>query len=186
MKKEGIEQAEARSASLEGVTRRFQHRMPWLVMGLAGAFFTADIVGMFEELLRHKVILAFFLPGIVYLADAVGTQTETVIIRGLSLGVSLRQMAGRELVAGCLIGLALSVTFFPVAYWRWGEGNVALAVSLSLLAACSMATLVAMALPWIFHRFGKDPAFGSGPLATVIQDLLSILIYFVISTAVVR
>jgi magnesium transporter len=47
----------------------------------------------------------------------------------------------------------------------------------SVLAASTIATLVAMALPWLLNRLGRDPAFGSGPLATVIQDLLSILIY---------
>jgi hypothetical protein len=47
-------------------------------------------------------------------------------------------------------------------------------VALSLLAACSIAPLIAMALPWLLHRLGRDPAFGSGPLATVVQDLLSV------------
>jgi magnesium transporter len=58
-------------------------------------------------------------------------------------------------------------------------------VALSLLAACSVATVVAMALPALLARLGQDPAFGSGPLATVIQDLLSILIYFLIAAAIV-
>jgi magnesium transporter len=58
-------------------------------------------------------------------------------------------------------------------------------VALALLAACSTATLVAMTLPWLLWRLGGDPAFGSGPLATVIQDLLSILIYLLICRAVV-
>lgn len=62
---------------------------------------------------------------------------------------------------------------------------MSIAVSLSLLGACSVATLIAMALPWTIHRLRKDPAFGSEPQATVIQDLLSILIYFVIASYVV-
>ena len=62
---------------------------------------------------------------------------------------------------------------------------MSIAVSLSLLGACSVATLIAMAWPWTIHRLGKDPAFGSGPQATVIQNLLSILIYFVIASYVV-
>jgi magnesium transporter len=66
--------------------------------------------------------------------------------------------------------------------WRWHDTRMAIAVSLSLLAACSVASAVAMALPWMFHRLGRDPAFGSGPLATVAQDLLSIVIYLGIAT----
>jgi len=64
--------------------------------------------------------------------------------------------------------------------------DVAVAVALSLLTACSIATLVAMALPWLLHRLGRDPAYGSGPLATVVQDLLSVLIYLVIALSLVR
>ena len=94
-------------------------------------------------------------------------------------------MARPELLSGFPIGLALSSVFFPVALLRWGDSEVAITVSLSLLAACSVATLIAMVLPWVIRRLGKDPAFGSGPLATVIQDLLSILIYFVIASYVV-
>ena len=177
--------SEARSASQESAGRRFRHRVPWLLVGLVGALLSADIVGAFEEQLKEVVVLAFFIPGIVYLADAVGTQTETVVIRGLSVGVGLRQMARPELLSGLLMGLVLSSVFFPMAFFRWGDSEVAIAVSLSLFVACSVATLIAMALPWAIQRFGKDPAFGSGPLATVIQDLLSILTYFVIASYVV-
>lgn len=177
--------SEARGASQEPVGRRFLHRIPWLFIGLVGALLFADIVGAFEEQLKETVVLAFFLPGIVYLADAVGTQTETVVIRGLSVGVGLRQMVKPELLSGLLMGLALSSAFFPVALLRWGDTEVASAVSLSLLAACTIATLVAMVLPWAILRLGKDPAFGSGPLATVVQDLLSILIYFAIASLIV-
>ncbi len=178
--------AAARTTSEEPVPRRFQHRVPWLMVGLAGALLAADFVGWFEGNLRDRVILAFFLPGIVYLADAVGTQTETVVVRGLSVGVSMRQMVGRELLAGLAIGVALALVAGPLVWWRWGELQVALCVGLAVFAACSTATLAAMLLPWLLDHFGLDPAFGSGPLATVIQDLLSILIYFSIASVVVR
>jgi magnesium transporter len=172
-------------ASEEGVWLRFWHKVPWLLVGLGGAILAADIVGAFEGRIEDNVTLAFFLPGIVYLADAVGTQTETLVIRGLSLNVPIRRIVWRELATGLLVGIALALAFFPLGVWRWGESDVALAASLSLLAACSMATMVAMALPALFQRLGRDPAFGSGPLATVVQDLLSIVIYFCISIAVV-
>jgi magnesium transporter len=141
-------------------------------------------VGGFETQLREKVIFAFFLPGIVYLADAVGTQTETVVVRGLSLGVSMSQMFVRELVAGLVIGVVLALVAGPLVWWRWGDSTVALPVGISVLAACSTATVVAMSLPWLFDSFGLDPAFGSGPLATVVQDLLSIWIYLSVTAFV--
>ncbi len=114
-------------------------------------------MGWSETQLQRNVMLAFFLPGIVYLADAVGTQTETIAVRGLSVGVGMRRMAPRELLAGVAIGLALPIVAGPLVWWLWGDGSLA----------------------------GADPAFGSGPLATLLQDLLSIVIYFGIVTVLV-
>lgn len=177
--------ATARQASEEPVAKRFIHRMPWLLVGLAGAILAAGMVDAFEDRLRTSVTLAFFVPGIVYMADAIGTQTETLVIRGLSVGVSIGRVVRRELVTGALVGTTLAIAFLPVAYVGWGEADVAVAAALALFAASATATLVAMGLPAVLHRLGRDPAYGSGPLATVIQDLLSILIYFLIAAALV-
>jgi len=174
-----------RATSEERVRLRFWHRIPWLLLGLAGALVAADLMGRFEIHLRETVMIAFFIPGIVYLADAVGTQTETVVVRGLSIGVPMRHMAARELLAGIAIGVALAAVAGPLIWWRWGNTEVALSVALALLVTCSTATVAAMGLPWLFDALGFDPAFGSGPLATVIQDLLSIVAYLAIATAII-
>lgn len=176
---------EARQASLEGVWRRLWHRLPWIVIGLIGAFAAAEIVGAFEHELQETVLLALFIPGIVYLADAVGTQTETLAVRGLSVGVEIRRIAWPELLTGGLIGALMAAISFPLVWVRWGRADVAMAVAIALAAACSTATGVAMILPALLRRIGVDPAFGSGPLATVVQDLLSIVIYFAVAALVI-
>lgn len=137
----------ARAASEEPVRRRLWHRLPWLLLGLVGAMLAAWLMGAFEAVLTTHVMIAFFSPTIVYMADAVGTQTETLVIRGLSLGVPLRRIARRELRTGLLIGVVLAGLFLPLGLLIWR----------------------AMSLPWALARAGMDPAFGSGPLATVIQ-----------------
>jgi magnesium transporter len=141
---------------------------------------SAHLVAAYESELRRHVVLAFFVPGVVYLADAVGTQTETLFVRGLSVAVPMERVIWRELATGWLVALALSLVFFPIALWWWSRADVAAAVSLALLVSCSIASAVAMACPWLLNRFNLDPALGSGPLATVIQDLLSIAVYFAI------
>ena len=145
----------------------------------------AIIVGRFEEELDKKVLLAFFLPAVVYMADAVGTQTETVLIRGLSVGVELRDVVMRELATGLVVGVLMASGLLAVRPARLGRRRGRVAVGLALAASCSIATLVAMRFPWMFWRLGADPAFGSGPLATVIQDLLSITVYLLIATEIV-
>jgi magnesium transporter len=174
----------ARLAAEEPVHRRILHRLPWLLIGLVGAMASAVLVGSFEEQLDKKVLLAFFVPAVVYMADAVGTQTETLLIRGMSADINMRTVARREMITGVLIGTLVGVAFYPFALIGWGDGDVALAVGLALIASCSIATSVATLLPRLLARLGSDPAFGSGPLATIIQDLLSIAVYLAIATPI--
>ena len=173
----------ARAAAEESVRRRLSHRFPWLVIGLLGAMVSAVIVGAFEEQIREEVLLALFVPAVVYMADAVGTQTEAVVIRGMAVGVPIRDIVWRELAAGAIIGVLIGASFFPFALTLWGNGRIAATVAIALFISSSIATLVAMVLPYVLARLGHDPAFGSGPLATVIQDLLSILVYFAVGIA---
>ncbi|HEX6074774.1 MAG TPA: magnesium transporter [Micromonosporaceae bacterium] len=185
--------AAARTAATERVGRRLWHRLPWLLIGLAGAAASALLVGSFEQQLEQQVLLAYFVPGVVYIADAVGTQTEALVIRGLSVGVGIGRIAVRELVTGVLVGLVLAVLVLvglvlavlvlPAVLLGWGDPNVAVAVAVALFAAASVATMIAMVLPWAIHKLGMDPAYGAGPLATVIQDLISIAIYFLTAVA---
>ena len=174
---------EARDAVTATVASRLAHRLPWLVLGLLGAMLCAGLVSSFEEALRENVLLAFFVPAVVYMADAVGTQVETVVIRGIALGVPLRTVAVRELVSGGVVGCVLAAVFFAFALAVWGDAQIATVVAVSLLMSASIATAIAMTLPYMFAARGLDPAFGSGPIATVIQDLLSIAVYFAAATA---
>ena len=172
-----------RSRTVESVGRRVRHRLPWLLVGLAGAMVAAVVVGTFEESISQQVLLAFFLPGVVYMADAVGTQTETVVVRGLSVGVPVGRVARRETWTGLIIGLIVAVLFIPIGTLIFGEFRVMAAIGLAMFLSCAIASVVAMALPYLLARLGRDPAYGSGPLATVIQDVLTIACYGVIVTA---
>jgi magnesium transporter len=175
----------ARSASNESVMRRFAHRLPWLALGLIGAFGASGLVSGFEDQLAKVVSLAFFIPAVVYLADAVGTQTEAIAVRGLSVGVGIGNILLREIATGLLLGVVLGAAFLGPAYLLAHDWNVALAVGLALCAACACANVIALVVPWCFAKVGVDPAFGAGPLATVVQDLVSILLYFAIAVQVV-
>lgn len=177
--------ASARLASEEPLLARLRHRLPWLVVGLAGSAAAALLMDGFEEELARDLRLAFFVPGVVYLADAVGTQTEALMIRGLSVGVSLRRVLRLEVLTGLALGVLLGAAVLPLVALALGSWDLALAVAIALFGACAVATAVAMALPWVMSRAGRDPAYGSGPLATVVQDLLSLAIYFVVAAALV-
>lgn len=176
----------AREAMQEPPLRRLRHRLPWLLLGLAGSMLATYVVARFEAALALHPAIVFFVPGLVYLADAIGTQTEAVAVRGLSLShMRLSTLVAGELCTGLMIGLLLGGLTLPVIWWVFGNLSLALAVAGSLLAAGCIATAVGLLLPWMLERLGSDPAYGSGPLATIVQDLLSLLTYFLIVSVVV-
>jgi magnesium transporter len=161
--------------------RRARDRLPWLLVGLGGSILATFVVSRFEQMLAEQVFVSFFVPGIVYLADAIGTQTEAIAVRGLSLNKTPLQISLMgELQTGFLIGLALGTLSFPMVFVAFSNAYLALAVALAVFVAGGVATTVGLLFPWILDRAGKDPAFGSGPVATIIQDVLSLVIYFVI------
>ena len=181
------DQQMARDAIEEPPLRRARHRLPWLLIGLAGSALATLVMARFEATLQATVAVAFFVPGIVYMADAIGTQTEAAAVRGLSLTHEpLSQLIGGELRAGFVMGLTLAALALPAVWLGSADLPLAIAVSGALLCAGCVATTIGLLLPWLLWRAGMDPAYGSGPLATVIQDVLSILIYLTIVTLIVR
>ncbi len=173
------ESKQARQAIDEPPLRRARHRLPWLLVGLVGSMLATLVVARFETLLAAMPAIAFFVPGLVYLADAIGTQSEAVAVRGLSLShSSLARLLGSELRTGSLIGLVLALLAFPFIWLAFGEFRLAVAVALALAGASIMASMLGLMLPWLLGRLGYDPALGSGPLCTIVQDVLSLMIYF--------
>lgn len=173
------EERVANLAIEEPPLRRARHRLPWLLGGLAGSAISALVMKQHAQALEANVAIAFFIPAIVYLADAIGTQSEAIAVRGLSLSRKpLMSALGSELRTGALIGAVLSLLALIPVWLLLGDGRLAIAVATALFAASTSATLIGFSLPWLLARTGADPAFGSGPVATILQDVLSLLIYF--------
>lgn len=167
----------------DGTFAAFRARLPWLVLGLVGGWIAAGIAGFFEASLQREITLAFFLPLVVYMADAVGTQTETVLVRALAYGrIPLWPQLLREGALGLLIGVTMGgLAGLGLLIWD-GRHVLALVVAATLAITALVATLVASLLPMGLLRIGADPALASGPIATVTQDILSVAIYLGIAT----
>lgn len=173
------EEQVARQAIEAPPARRARHRLPWLIGGLAASALSAIVMKRFEDVLQANLAIAFFIPAIVYLADAIGTQSEAIAVRGLSLSRKpLLAVLGGELRTGLLIGAVLSLLALVPVWLFVGDTRLAVAVAASLFVASATATVLGFSLPWLLARSGTDPAFGSGPVATIAQDVLSLLIYF--------
>lgn len=176
----------AKEALTAAPHRRALFRLPWLMVGLAGSAAATALMAEAEAILAANIAVAFFIPALVYLADAIGTQAEAVAVRGLSIsgGGTLRLLLG-EVGTGALLGAALAMLAFLGVALVFADLRLAGAVALALAAAGTIATGIGFLLPWGFQRAGLDPAYGSGPLATVIQDVLSIAVYFALVRLIV-
>ena len=162
---------------------RFVRRIPWLIFGLLASSLVTLVMVRFEETLAAQVTVAFFVPALVYIAGAIGAQAVSVAVRGLSGGarVAIWPLLRAELVVGLAIGATLGAISAAGVYAVFSEGMLALAVGLAVLAGGAVSAVIGFALPWAFQRLGSDPAMGSGPICTVIQDASSLLIYFAVA-----
>lgn len=168
----------AQSALTAPPYRRAYYRLPWLLVGMAGSALVTIVLSQYEALLSAQIAITFFIPAIVYLADAVGTQTEAVAVRGLSLTQArMGQLLMGEIGIGVLIGATLGALALPLVWLAFGSLALGATVAIALTVASSIATAIGFLLPWLFARFGYDPALGSGPVATVIQDAFSLMSY---------
>jgi magnesium transporter len=173
------EASQARHAIEDPPLRRARHRLPWLAAGLAGSALATAAMAGFESTLSATIAVAFFVPGIVYLADAIGTQSEAIAVRGLSLThAGIGHLLAGELRTGMLLGAVLGLLAFGPVWLAFGDARLAGAVATAIFGAGTVAAGLGLLLPWWLARTGRDPALGSGPAATVIQDVVSLLVYF--------
>ncbi|TAK03590.1 magnesium transporter [Patescibacteria group bacterium] len=158
-------------------------RTPWLVVGLFGGMLATLLVDGFRQDLESVIALAFFIPVIVYMGDAVGTQTQTIYVRSLALeALDKRHYFAREVAVDATMGLVSALLIGPFALLLTGMPQVAAIVSLSMFLVMVAAGPVAIAIPELLRKFGRDPAVGGGPFTTIVQDLLSLSIYFAVAS----
>lgn len=160
-------------------------RFPWLLVGLVGGALATLLVSKFEAVLSRNISLAFFLPMIVYMSDAVGTQTETIYVRNLAKGrVNVFVYLIKEFFLGIFLGLVFGLLIGLFALIWLSSGRTAFTIGLSMFITVAIAPLVALVIPLILYKEHTDPALGAGPFSTIIQDITSLLIYFLIASLI--
>ena len=160
-------------------------RFPPLVLGLLLGILLSIVASRFEEVLALDVRIAFFIPFIVYMADAVGTQTQTIYSRDLRSGkASFKKYLYKESVLGLLLGLLSGCMSAIVTMLWFNSTQLATSVSIAMFASIALAPVVALLVTEVLQLEHKDPAVGAGPIATVIQDTLSVLIYGLVASLV--
>jgi magnesium transporter len=159
-------------------------RLPWLILGVIGGSLAATIISGFEAVLATYLMLAAFIPVLVYLSDAAGTQSEALIIRGLALDpkLPLRKYILREIKIAVVLGLVCGGLLGIISALGWGFPFLGIIVGASVAFSVVCAVLISTLLPLLFLKFNADPAVATGPFATLVSDLATILIYFTVAT----
>ncbi len=169
----------------DSVSLLVKMRLPWLTIGLVGGLAATILSSKFEHVLSQNISIAYFIPIVVYMADAVGTQTENVYVRNLGTGrVKLSKYIAKELFLGVFLGTIFGVVIGGFAYAWLGNIHMAITVGLAFFATMTTAPVISLLIPAFLNKVHDDPAIGAGPITTVIQDLLSISIYFIIATII--
>lgn len=170
----------------ESIGTLFKLRAPALILGLVLGIGISFVTSSFETVLSHNVQVAFFLPFVVYIADAIGAQTGSIYDGDLKTGkAKFTNYLRKELALGIIFGLMFSIiSGGTVLLWLQND-LLAETVAIASFIAIATAPIIALLVAQTFQFFHKDPAAGSGPIATVIQDTVSIVIYGIVASMVI-
>ncbi len=164
-----------------------QQRALWLLLLIFVGFISAWVLEKNSSLIETIVALSFFTPLLLGAGGNAGTQSSTVVIRGLATGniniEDLFAVMKKELFVGIIVGTFMAVL---VSLRAWlllnGDMRLGITVGLAMVANVSLATTLGAVLPMLFKKLNLDPALMSGPFITSIVDIFSLLIYFKIAT----
>lgn len=175
------------------ILQRFFWRAPWLLVTLCAGLITATAMAYFKAA-SWFLYVPFFVPLIAGMSGNVGIQCSTILVRGMSTGGlssgSRFDAVRKEWVIGLLIGSVFGIfcgvsvyllNHFGIHSFGGDPVAVGTTVSVGLLGACVMATVLGTFSPFFFARFGIDPAVASGPIVTAFNDVLSTLMFFLIA-----
>ncbi|MBG6166797.1 magnesium transporter [Labrenzia sp. EL_195] len=181
---------EARSD--DTVFRIVRGRLPWLLAGLVGASVAATVVGSYEDQLAEAAILAAFIPVTMSMAGNAGLQASAVAVQGIATGAlwsgdilfRLVKEFFAALFNGAVAGVILAalVLIASMIVPLEAPGRLAIATSLSLLCVTTLAAMVGATVPIILDKIGIDPAMAIGVFITSSNDVLGVLIFFLMAT----
>lgn len=168
------------------ISKAIRARTPWLFITLIGEFIAVHVGNHFGATLQAVPIIAIFMPLLAGLGGNIGTQSITLMVRGLSTGQVTLSSALHHIFREMLVGLFIGAIFgIFVALVTWGWRNniyLGLVVGLSMLINMTMATIVGTFTPFALKRFGADPAVASGPVIATTIDIMGLTVYFTLVT----
>ena len=172
--------------SSDSVWQLTRARLPWLLIGLVGGLLGAKVIGIFE--IDKNIELAFFIPLIAAMGGNVGVQSAAIVVQGLAnesikINTILSKLV-KELGVALLNGIICSTIIFGATFALNYPIDLSLTVSLSLFSVIVFAALFGTFVPLTLDKYKIDPALATGPFITTVNDILGLVIYFLIGQAI--
>jgi len=165
-----------------------KQRALWLLILIFVGFISAWVLEINSVQLKSIIALSFFIPLLLGAGGNAGTQSSTVVIRGLAMGsikmTDLMQVIRKELGVGLIVGTFMAIIVALRAIWLDQDPKMGITVGLAMVVTVTLATTLGALLPILFKRLKLDPALMSGPFITSIVDIVSLFVYFRIATMV--
>ena len=206
------EEAEEDYQRLSGITgdedptdtvfRITRGRLPWLFLGMVGAVLAGGVIGVYEENIRLVPVLAAFIPVVMAMAGNAGIQSSAIIVQGLASGevwsVNMLRRISKEVYVAVANGLALALVMViaVLIVFDWTAGmwssvaimdapepwRLATTAGVSLFCVIVLASVIGATIPLIFNRIGVDPALATGPFITTSNDVIGLVVFFILAT----
>ena len=164
-----------------------RHRITWLLILMISATLTGNIIIRFNDVLQSVVVLASFIPMLMDTGGNSGSQSSTLIIRGLALGEiktsDIFKVIWKEIQVSAIVGLFLSLlNFVRIYFLKKIDLNISLTVCITLFLTVMLAKIIGGVLPILAKKLKLDPAIMASPLITTIVDAAALTIYFSVAT----
>lgn len=170
-------------------TSALQHaksRITWLLVLMLSSTITGSIITHYEDAFAAIPLLVSFIPMLMDTGGNCGSQSATLITRGLAVGeltfADALAIMWKEFRVSLLVGAVLAVANGVRIFLQYHDASMAIVIACSLVATIVVAKLVGCLLPLLAKRIGLDPAIMAAPLITTVVDACSIMIYFRIAT----
>ena len=163
-----------------------KNRIPWLLILMFTSIITGTIISSYENAFAAIPLLVSFIPMLMDTGGNCGSQSSTLIIRGLALSQihfrDIFKVVFKEFRISLIVGAVLAVSNGIRIMIQYGDPNLALVIALSLVGTVVISKMIGCTLPLLASRVHLDPALMASPLITTLVDIFSILIYFNIAT----
>jgi magnesium transporter len=182
----GLDETEKLTGS---IPRAVKSRLPWLLVNLVTAILAAATVSLFEGTIVKIVALATFMPIVAGMGGNAGTQTLTLIIRGIALGEltleNQKEILIKESVIGIIDGLFLGLIVAGLGYFWVQNAYFGLVIGVAMFLNLFVAAISGFFIPIMLRKIGVDPALASAVFVTTVTDVLGFFFFLGFATLMI-